>query len=505
MLYKVRLCVNLRDQKMEDRDKSGQRVDRRRFIKAAGAAGVTGLAGCGGNGNDGGSGNGDSPGNGGDEIVLEWAASNEEASEQEAFNEALHQAGMSENITVEFLTGGDVTEDRRNQYQQWLSAGRETPDLLRTDNGWTIPFIARDQLLNLSENLTDETLTAIDDEYFNAPVSTAQAQNGDLYALPLWVGLPTMMYRKDLVEDAGYDPDGENWATEPPTWQEFSEIVADVQEQADVDYGYVFQADSYEGLACCNFNEWMTTWGGAYFGGAENLFGPIGDRPITVNEQPVADAIRMVRTFIHGEGDEEALDGYTGNISPEAVTNWTEQESDGAFANGNAVFMRNWPAQVNQHGAEDGYGEDLGVMPLPYAVAEAEAEYPGTGGTAGALGGWHVAVNPNTQKMDAALEAVQAAASDEFNFAIMEILGQIPPKPALLETDRARDVGVAGRYMDTFRVVGENAIPRPVTVVWPDQSQQIHQEINAALSQQKAPDQALSDLETVLEEIEQSV
>jgi ABC-type glycerol-3-phosphate transport system substrate-binding protein len=313
-----------------------------------------------------------------------------------------------------------------------------------------------------------------------------------------------MLYRKDLVEDAGYDPDGENWATEPMQWQRFSEIVADVQEQSGLQYGYVFQADSYEGLSCCNFNEFMTSWGGAYFGGMENLFGPVGDRPITVADEQVADSIRMVRTFIHGEDDEEALDGYTGGIAPEAVTNWTEQESNGAFDNGDAAFMRNWPFFVGQHGADDGYGEDLGVMPIPSAVGEDEAEYPGTGGTAAALGGWHVAVNPNTQYMDAAMEAVTAAASDEFNYAIMEILGQIPPKPGLLDTGRARQVPVTGRYLDTFRVAGENAIPRPVTVVWPDESRQIHQEVNAAFSQQKGPEEALSDLESALEQIEQS-
>jgi len=497
-------------------------VSRRRFIAAAGAAGVAALAGCGGDGDGtpddgdtpgGTPGGGETPGDDGtatgspaqDQVTLEWAASDEEASEQQAFNDALHQAGLSENVTVEFLTGGDVTEDRRNQYQQWLSAGRETPDLLRMDNGWTIPFIARDQILNLSEAMDDEFLTTVEEEYFDAPVATASSPEGGLYALPLWAGLPTMLYRKDLVEDAGYDPEGENWASEPMTWQDFSEIVADVKEQSDVEYGYVFQADSYEGLSCCNFNEFMTSWGGAYFGGEENLFGPVGDRPITVADSQVADSIRMVRTFIYGDSDEESLDDYAGQIAPEAVTNWTEQETSGAFGNGNAAFMRNWPFFVGQFGAEEEYGEDLGVMPIPYAVGADEAEYPGTGGTAGALGGWHVAVNPNTQHMDAALETVRAAASDEFNYAIFEILGQIPPKPALLESDRASEVETVGRYVDTFQVVGENAIPRPVTVVWPDQSQQVYQEINATYSQQKGPEAALSDLASAIEQIEQSV
>jgi len=94
-----------------------------------------------------------------------------------------------------------------------------------------------------------------------------------------------MHYRKDLVEDAGYDPDGENWATEPMSWQEFAEMAADVWEQnggpgGDFDYGFTTQGDNYVGLACCTFNETMTSFGGAYFGDHENLFGPIGDRPI---------------------------------------------------------------------------------------------------------------------------------------------------------------------------------------------------------------------------------
>jgi ABC-type glycerol-3-phosphate transport system substrate-binding protein len=441
---------------------------------------------------------------GGEEITLQWAASEEEAGEQQAINDALHEVGVSENITVEFLTGGDVTEDRRNQYQQWLSAGRSRPDLLRMDNGWTIPFIAREQILNLSEQLPDDVVQRVEEDYFDMALQTAKGAEGGIYAVPLWVGLPTMLYRKDLVEEAGYDPEGENWATEPLTWEKFSSITADVRDNAGVEHGYTFQADVYEGLACCNFNEFMTTWGGAYFGGAENLFGPIGDRPVTVDEQPVVDSIRMVRTFIHGQDDEEALEGYQ-QIAPEAVLNWTEPTSNRPFANGEAIMHRNWPYFVGQHGAEDDFGQDLGVMPIPYAATEEEAEYPGTGGTAAALGGWHVAVNPNTERMDATMEVVEAATTDEFNLRIFEILGQIPPKSHLLESDRAREVPVVGRYLDTYRVAGENAIPRPVTVVWPDQSTQISQRVNAAYQGNVAPDQAMTQLAATLEEIEESV
>ena len=481
-------------------------VSRRRLVRALGAGGAAaGLAGC-------------VVQNGGDEeeeidvgevpdepITLEWAASEEEAGESDAIVQALHEAGMPENIDINFLSGGDVTEDRRNQYEQWLSAGRSRPDLLRMDNGWTIPFIVRDRILNLERALDEETIDRVKNDYFEMSVDTAlHPEDETLHAIPLWMGLPTMQYRKDLVEEAGYDPEGENWATESMSWQEFSQVTQDVMQQSNVDTGYTFQADIYEGLSCCNFNEFMTSFGGAYFGGADNLFGPVGDRPVTVDEEPVHQSIRMVRTFIHGQDDPQALDDYAGGISPEAVTNWTEQSSMRVFSNGNAVMHRNWPHSINIHGAEEEMGENLGVMPIPYGVSEEEAEYEGTGGPVAALGGWHVAINPNTENLAAAVAAVEAATTDEFNLALFEILGQIPPKPDLLETDRAQNIPVMGRYMDALQVAGENAIARPVTVVWPDQSTQIAQEVNSTYSLQKAPDQAMADLQSTLEEIDQS-
>lgn len=490
----------------KDKTSHYQNVSRRHVVRTLGGTGVlAGVAGCIEMGEE------DSTNETVDDevtdedITLEWAASEEEAQVKDEFVGALHEAGVPENIDVEFLSGGDVTEDRRNQYQQWLSSGRERPDLLRVDNGWTIPFILRDQLLNLSEVL--EGTERVHEDYFGMAAATAaHPESDDIYAIPLWVGLPTMQYRKDLVEEAGYDPEGENWATESISWERFAEVTADVLEQNDdVEYGYTFQADIYEGLSCCNFNEFMTSWGGAYFGGEENLFGPVGDRPITVNEEPVYDSIRMVRTFIHGEDDDEAIEGIEGPIAPEAVLNWTEQESMGAFSDGNVIMHRNWPHSVGIHGDDEAFGEDLGVMPIPYGVEEEEAEYDGTGGPVAALGGWHVAVNPNTEYMAEVLEVVKATMTDEFNLALFELLGQIPPKPDLLETEEAQETPVMGRYMDALQVAGENAMPRPVTEVWPDQSTRIAQEVNSSYSGEKSPENAMADLEEALAEIEGSV
>nr|WP_255647755.1 extracellular solute-binding protein [Haloprofundus halobius] len=487
-------------------------------MQAAGASGVAmGLAGCIQSQDDGGDGGGN--GSGGNntseqldpegvegDITVQWAADSRVADNSDRIVEALRSAGLPDNISVDILAGSQVTDDRQSQYQTWLNSGQEEPTLLMTDSGWTIPFIVRDQLQNLGQSLPSEMTSQVEDNYFGASVETAKhPDSGDLYAIPLFPDFPTVLYRKDLVEEAGYDPEGQNWATESMTWKDFNNMVADTMEQTNTEMGFTFQADAYEGLSCCDFNEFITGWGGAYFGDHDNLFGPVGDRPITVNEEPVLQSIRMVRTFIHGQDDEHSLEGYR-DISPEAVLQWAEDPSKAPFDNGNAVAHRNWPYAIVENGEEENYGEDLGVMPIPYAVTPDEAEYEGTGGPSAALGGWHISLNPNsgTEQKNAAAAIIQTMMTDEFNLAMFEVLGWIPPKPELLNSDRAAEVPVIGRYLEQLRVAGENAVPRPVTAVWSQQSDQISSEVNSTYAQQKSPEDAMSSLESTLEQIEQN-
>jgi len=313
-----------------------------------------------------------------------------------------------------------------------------------------------------------------------------------------------MQYRKDLVKKAGYDPEGEDWATKGISWKKFSEVTAKTKKQAGTKYGFTFQAKAYEGLSCCDFNEWMSSFGGAYFGGLDNLFGPIGDRPITVDEKPVLDAIKMVRTFINGQSDPHSLDGYTGNIAPESVLQWSEETSRKPFTNGDAVMHRNWPYSIKINGKDKNFGTDLGVMPVPWGVKASDAKYKGTGGVVASLGGWNNTVNPSTEHKEAALEVLKTTMTDSFILDMFELIGYLPPKPKLFNSDKAKSAPVMGRYMDTLKVAGENAVPRPVTVAWPSESTKISQDVNAALGGQMSPSDAMSKLKQQLNAIEQS-
>lgn len=419
-----------------------------------------------------------------------------------SIQEALWDAGLDEGITVEVRPGVADSAQQMRAAQSTLQAGRGRPDVIRMDCGWTIPFILREQAAKLEAHLDQDVLDRIESSYLESALETARhPDTGDLYGVPLFVDFGTMLYRKDLVESAGFDTG--DWVTDPPSWQTFSEVVAETRDDADVEFGFTTQAEAYEGLACCSFNELMTTWGGAYFGGAENLF-TAGDREITVDEEPVLDSIRMVRSFLEGSDGEYALDGYQ-QICPSSIIQWSEEESLGPFMDGEAVAHRNWPFAIEETGGEDGFGEDLGVTPMPHAVAPDEADYPGTGGPAAALGGWHLTLNPNSENVDQAVQVLEAFTGENVMLTIFEALGYLPPDLDLVREADADEIGPVARYTEQIQIAGEHAISRPVTDLWPEQSGVITREVHAAFRGVKSPEHAMTDLADRLRQSESVV
>lgn len=480
----------------ESSDEGTRSTSRRQFVKAAGATGATAsLAGC--------TSLHPIAVGGGDEApnTVQWAADQIIADASEEIEQALHEAGLPQHISLEIIRGGQGGA-RQAQYTRWLSANLSEPDLLMMDSGWTIPFIAREQVLSLEEVLPKSMVRRVKNDYFQASVGTVTNADDKLYGIPLFPDFPTMQYRKDLVKKAGYDPEGQNWATESMNWKRFAKITKEVKESNDLPYGFTFQADVYEGLSCCDFNEFMSGWGGAYFGDLDNLFGPIGERPVTVAEKPVVNSMRMIRSFIQGPDNKHALDDMPGPISPRAVLQWTEEPSRKPFTSGNAVMHRNWPYSIIISGAEDALGKDLGVMPIPYGVPPGKAKYKGTGGPVAALGGWHLTVNPNTEKLDQTVQVLKAMMKRSFKIRLFEVAGLLPPEPKILESEAAKKVDIIGRYIDAIRVAGENAVPRPVTAVWPLESTKIAQSVHAGYSGARSPQAALQTLKEDLTMVE---
>ncbi len=491
-----------------DSRRSTRRFSRRQFVAATGATGLAvGLAGCssGRGSNSGGNGGG---GGGetvtqsdleydGSDVTVEYSTAPLFGNNEKALKQTMYDAGLPKSIDVKFSTTVWGADDLQSRYNQILSAGRATPDMMLTNFAYTPYFAPREWLLDLNKVLSDEKLTELNDH--SQVIVDSMTWDGGLYGFPQIMGIPTVVYRKDLVKQAGYDPEGNNWATEPLTWKRFAEVTADTMEQAGTDDGYTTALNKRNAGSITGYEHLMTN-GGNYFGDVKNQNGPIGDRPVTIDAEPTIRTLRQLRTLMYGSDDSHSVDGLAGGILPSESLGWDTNPSLESFQAGEAVMHRNWTFAIAKFGAEDAFGEDLGVMPYPYGVSESDATYAGTGGSNAKLGGWHLSINPNTERLAATVEVIKAMTTDEFYLKVFEVTGEAPPKPGLIE--QAQNVDVMSRYLDTLQYQANNQFAPPINAVWDAEKTAIGQEFHACLNRQKSPKAAAEAAQKQVEQIE---
>ena len=434
-------------------------------------------------------------------VTLTFAAAPVQAGAMDALNDALQSAGLREGVTLEL----QETEERglRGQAREWTAGGRSAPDLIVTDAGWTRSLL-RDSLgvqLDARPEFPEQARQRVRGS-FEATVETVTDDGGAIRAVPLHVGVPTIAYRRDLFAEGGHEQGGER-ATTPMTWQTFGNVINDVVNQTGVPLGFGFRAARTEELACCLFNELLTSWGGAYFGRPDRLLERSGGRPVTAGNEPARNAIAMLRTFMYDD-DPQALDDYASQISSPDTLDWQGSEPRSRLERGNAAAIRAEPDELAALG-ETSAGSSVGAMPLPYAVTEDEAAQRGAGGSSPSMGGWNVIVNPRSDDVSAAASAAAAMTTDEFHLAMLEAANFVPPRAALLETDRARNADPLGDYLPALRWSAENAIPRPSNRRWYERmSDVVAREVHDALSQEQNPTEAARGIASRLRRFEGS-
>jgi hypothetical protein len=138
-------------------------VSRRRFLASAGTTGAVvsgGLAGCLARGQT-------AP------QAVQIAANTDLKNNLDAIQSKRHEVGLSKDIEITATAGSASTGARKQQYNRWLSANLEQPSLFLMDSGWTIPFVVRNQLANVSE-LRPNLAKTIQNEYFDTFVQSLE-------------------------------------------------------------------------------------------------------------------------------------------------------------------------------------------------------------------------------------------------------------------------------------------------------------------------------------------
>jgi multiple sugar transport system substrate-binding protein len=434
----------------ESRVLTGRRMNRRDFLKMSGAglAGATllGAAGCGGGGG------------GGNTLTLSMGPddSGTLADLIDRFNKQ-HKGEFQVQHREMPSDTGQYFDQLRTEFQ----AGGGEIDVIGGDVIWPAQFAAQGWITDFSDRMPESE----QEKYLSGPIASL-TYDGKIWGVPWYTDAGMLYYRRDLLEESGI-------SAPPKTWTEFKEMAQQVSQETGTKYGFVFQGSEYEG-GVCNGLEYIYTHGG-------NVLDPEDPSKVVV-DSPEAIAGLATEQSMTQEG-----------VAPQAVSTYTEEETDPAFLNGDAVFARNWPYMYALAGTSDYPNvkpEQIAVAPLP--VGEPVPTIAST------LGGWNFLVSATSDMQEEAWEFIQFMTSEE-NMKYRAVEATLLPTLKSLYDDP--EVVEAIPVIKLGKEALQNARPRPVSPYYGDMSLEMAEQFATVVKGDVSPEQAASTLQKNLESI----
>ncbi|GAB3104656.1 ABC transporter substrate-binding protein [Aestuariicella hydrocarbonica] len=365
-------------------------------------------------------------------------------------------------IDVNIVATPNSATERFALYQQILASRSADIDIFQIDVVW--PGTLAPHLVDLSQYIPED-ITA---QHFSTLI-TNNTVDGALVAMPWFTVAGVLYYRKDLLHKYGESP--------PQTWQQLTDTAARIQEAERLAgnlrmYGFVFQAKGYEGLTC-DALEWVDSFGGGTLVSS--------DGEVTINNPKAVQALEMASRWI-------------GNIAPQGVLNYDEEQSRGVFQSGNAVFMRNWPYAWALGNAEDSpVRGKIGVIALPRGGEH--------GHHSGVLGGWQLAVSKYSKHPRQAADLVRYLTSypEQKRRAL---IGSYNPTISVLYQDA--EVLAAAPFFGTLYASFQNAVARPSRITgdkYARVSAEFYYAVHGVLGGKTTAAKALAQLQRKLERL----
>ena len=355
---------------------------------------------------------------------------------------------------VTLLLLPEAANDQLAQLVANLQAKSDLYDVIDMDVIWTAEFASNGWIIPLPQSQFPLG------DFLKPAVDTAMYQ-GRLYAVPDYSNADLLYYRKDILAKAGKQP--------PRTWAQLQQLAKTVAPRYGL-YGYAGTFAPYEGLTV-NFAAAVQSAGGS-------ILSPEGTK-VTVDS---AKAL---------QGLEFLVDGFRQGWIPKVTLSYEEQSSQDAFAAGKFLFLDNWPdvyAALSVPGPENKVYGKFGVAALPGP--------DGTGSSS--LGGANLAISAYSQHQRTALDFIKYMTNLDNERQMLE-QGSFPPVWTKLYTDKSLIRSYP--YLPVLEQAINSAQPRPAITNYDQASLAISSTVYEALTQQKQPQQALTEMAGQLTQI----
>jgi ABC-type glycerol-3-phosphate transport system substrate-binding protein len=281
-------------------------VGRRKFITAAGAAGVGLVAGCtggggdggdggdggGGDGGDGGGGGGSSDGtttgssdggSGGVTLSVNWFTGQATDKNLNAFRDAVGAFEEETGHTVD-INGIAQAGQLINKTQTAVQAG-SPPNLALIPAGGILAMADNDMLEPIGDRI-DNAKTFDRSDIVRERKFDISSSGGETYGLPVMSGhWGSLYYNPNMLEKAGYDPKNPDFKT----WPEFLKVARDVKDAVGV---------RPIGLSGADHIQTTVQWSGFYHTTGEDSWLTDDQSDTLLDKQPGIDTAKFTETAV---------------------------------------------------------------------------------------------------------------------------------------------------------------------------------------------------------------
>ncbi|RNA70204.1 ABC transporter substrate-binding protein [Alteribacter keqinensis] len=386
-----------------------------------------------------------------EEVTITYARGNDATGSTDVLIEAFEEAFP--HITVEYRDMPSDTGASHDQYVTEFSAGDSTIDVFDADVIWPAEFAQAGYVLPLDRFIEEDGIDM--DAYFPGTVESGHF-DGRQWAMPKFTDAGLLYYRTDIVDEP------------PTTWDELLEMAEEYAGEEGTEFGYLMQANQYEGLVV-NAIEFISAYGGQVLDDDQN---------VTVHSPETVAAIEKMKEIVDADS------------SPSNILNFDEPATHTAFLEGQAVFARNWPYMQSMTEDEDQsrVAGNVGFALLP----------AGDAGSAAGLGGWMTMINRYSENPEAAWEFVKFMTGPEGQKISAMEGGLAPTIAELYEDPEVQDVAQLFADEEFVRTL-DNAVPRPITPIYPQISDIMQIELSRALAGEISAEEAASNMQSQME------
>ncbi len=367
------------------------------------------------------------------------------------FNEQYRGRIYVETINIPFSKFS--TNQRKELFTRFFRTSNSQVDVFSVDEIWTARFAKWcDPLGNRFPQDSGSNIlpSALGSCYFDST----------LVAVPLFIDVGVLYYRKDLIDRLPHADRIENELHNSITWEEFIKLGERFKNKQNP--FYVFQASNYEGLMC-SLTEMMA--------GLNNPLYSKGVFQLQTSE--AQKAVGLMVDLVQRYG-----------ISPQVVTQLEENSSFTYCLKHNGVFLRGWPnfeRSFQDSTANGSWGKRWSMAPLPHFAGLPRVSI---------LGGWNLMISKYSLHKEESLTFVKFLLSKNVQEIMYEEGGYLPTNTSVYEDRKFMNKHPDLRFYLELLNTGVN---RPSLPDYTRISDIISYFINLAIKQKMTPQAALSE------------